>query len=314
LDGNPPPPGPPGDRPRTALQQRVDQGEEQRVILEELYRSMQVSLRARANRWLKDARLAEDLVQAVFLKMHIHFAEMIAREPVEPWVLRVARNQFLDWERRRRARGGNDLLAEPDPQEEPDERSAPPTVENQVEMWVGTVEPLLVHLRALVATGLLSEAHLRAFWYGVAEGVTQQELARDLGVSQGQISNLKTELQDRVRGSFYLCEILGLVRPPHREAAIRSHLGLAQLATGLTADDRILLWRAGSAVRMDHDWRPELRPKDARAAIEKLPRRTATLDDLHQSESAYAAAIPNPTPRCIANPCALHTAADDPKA
>lgn len=311
MDQNPPPPG---DFPRTALQRRVDRGEEQRVILDELYRSMQADLYARARGWTKDARLAEDLVQAVFLKMHIHFDEMIVRDPVWPWVVTVAKHEFLDWQRRRKARGGNDLLDEPGPHEEMDERSVPPGVEAQVVLWVGAVEPLYAHLRALFAKGLLTEAHLYAFWHGVAEGVTQQELARDLGVGQGRVSQLKTELKDRVRASFYLCEILGLVRPPQREAEIRSHLGLVQLAVGLTADDRILLWRAGAAVQMDHDGRPELRPKDAQAALKKLTKRKATLDDLHQAESAYAAAIPNPTPRCIASPCAAHTAAGNQKA
>lgn len=307
MDQNP---LPSGDLPRTALQRRVDQGEEQRAILDELYRGMQTELYARARGWVKDAHLAEDLVQAVFLKMHIHFAEMIARDPVWPWVVKVAKREFLDWQRRRQARGGNDLLDLPGPQDEPGDRSAERGVETQVVLWVGTVEPLLVHLRALFAKGLLTEAHLYAFWHGVAEGVTQQELAHDLGVGQGRVSQLKTELQDRVRASFYLCEILGLVRPPHREAEIRSHLGLVQLAVGLTADDRILLWRAGAAARMDQDWLPELRPKDAQAALEKLTKRVATLDDLHQAESAYAAAIPNPTPSCIARPCAIHNGSE----
>ena len=48
-----------------------------------------------------------------------------------------------------------------------------------------------------------------------------------------------------------------------------------------------------------------LHPKDAEAAIQADS--NSTLDDLHEAESRYAAAIPNPTPHCIGTPCAVHT-------
>ena len=111
-----------------------------------------------------------------------------------------------------------------------------------------------------------------------------------------------------MRIALYLSEILGLVKAPQREAEIRSHLELLDLAAALTAAERGLLRHAGGAVRHDPLGQPYLLPKDAERAIQGRAGRSASLHDLHGAESTYAAAIPNRTPHCIESPCAVHTA------
>lgn len=294
-------------KPRTELQRRLDQGEQPRTILEELYRGIQAQLYRRAYASLKDVGLAEDLVQTVFMKMHASFDSMIAREPVLPWILTVANHELVD--RYRKTKGGIELPAEFEIIEHSmTGRSWANRFEEQVDTWVSIVEPVLIYLRTIVAKGWLREMDLNAYWQGAVAGVTQRELAGQSGLTQGRISQLKSELNHQVRAAFYFCEILGIVRPPHREAEIRSHLDLVDLAASLTTADRALLRLVGGAVRLDPLYVPVLLPEDAEAAIKSGASRVITLHELHEAESRYAAAIPNPSPRCIESPCAAHTA------
>jgi RNA polymerase sigma factor (sigma-70 family) len=296
----------PGGSP-TELQRRVAEGEEPRRILEELWRSMQARLYGYGCKRLGDTGQADDFVQKVFLKMQVNFSKMIAREPVEAWIFTVARNEIVDWYRER-AKG--DVPAEAEVLDR-DSAGEPWNVpfEEQVETRVADIRPLYAYLRAVLARGWLREDDLRAYWQGVVEEVPQRTLAADFGVTQGRISQLKSEVGQKVRLALYLSEILGLVRAPQREAEIRSHLELLDLAAALSAADRALLRHAGAAVRRDPTGQPYLLRKDAEQAIAARPGdRSASLSDLHGAESAYAAAIPNPTPHCIESPCAVHTA------
>jgi len=231
---------------------------------------------------------------------------------VRPWIYKVASRQAIDWYRRQVTLGlGKNLPSGLDAVEQEAEREAERHMrrfEDLVETWVDSVEPALLYLRILVARGTLLAEQLADYWSEVAEGVTQKELAALRGLTQGRISQRKAEVGRHVRVSLYLCEILGLVRQPHREAEIRSHLDLFDLATGLTTRDRDLLREAGGAVHRDSLGLPVLEVDAAEAAIRAL---LAGLDELHEAESRYAAAIPNPAPHCIAAPCALHTAARD---
>ena len=50
-------------------------------------------------------------------------------------------------------------------------------------------------------------------------------------------------------------------------------------------------------------------PEKAAVAIQDTEAgREVTLRELHEAESKYAAALPNPTPHCIESPCVIHTA------
>jgi RNA polymerase sigma factor (sigma-70 family) len=295
----------PGGSSPTELQRRVAEGEEPRKILEELWHKMQARLYGYGCKRLGDTSQADDFVQKVFLKMQLNFARMIAREPVEAWIFTVARNEIADWYR---DRAHSDVPAEAEFLErDPEPWSIP--FEEQVETRIGAIRPLYAYLRAIVALGWLRDNDLRAYWQGIVEEVPQRTLAGQFGVSQGRISQLKSEVGQKVRVALYLCEILGLVRVPHREAEIRSHLELLDLAAALTAADRALLRHAGGAVRRDPLGQPYLLPKDAEQAIRaRTAGLSAGLHDLHGAETRYAAAIPNPTPHCIQSSCAAHTA------
>jgi len=296
----------PGGSP-TVLQRRIAEGTEPRTILEELWRAMQARLYGYGCKRLGDTSQADDFVQNVFLKMQLNFARMIAREPVEAWIFTVARNEIADWYRER---AKSDVPAEAELLDRDSaEESWSIPFEEQVETRIGQIMPLFAYLRAILARGWLRDDDLRAYWQGVVEEVPQRKLAEQLGMTQGRISQLKSEVGQKVRIALYLCEILGLVKAPQREAEIRSHLELLNLAAALTAADRALLRHAGGAVRRDPLGQPYLLPKDAEQAIQaRAGGRLASLRDLHGAESRYAAAIPNPTPHCIESPCAAHTA------
>ncbi len=300
---------PGGDFPSgapTTLQRRIAAGEEPRTILEELWRTTQARLYGYGRKRLWDSSQAEDFVQRVFLKMTLNFTTMIAREPVQAWIYTVARNEIVDMYRER---ARTDVPAEAELLDrDATEESWHIPFEEQIETWVGAITPMHSYLRAIVARGWLRDEDLRAYWQGIVDEVPQRKLAEELGVTQGRISQLKSEVGQKVRIALYLSEILGLVRAPHREAAIRSHLELLDLAAALTGTDRTLLRRAGGAVRRDPLGQPYLLPKDAEQAIAG---RSASLRDLHSAEATYAAAIPNPTPHCIESPCAVHTASAD---
>ena len=305
MDQSDPRPDYSGEPLRTELEKRLDDGESQRAILAELYRRWQGRVYGYARKSISNSADAEDLVQRVFLKMHANFDTMIKREPVEAWIFTVAHREIVDYLRQRRP-----LLPEPDEdwaEHDWTERSLPRNVEDEAEKW-GRFGLVAAHLRALVARSSVTSTQLGDYWREVSLGMTQKELAAEHDVTQGRISQRKTALEREIRIALYLCVILGLVRPPYRQAQIREHLDLFDKASGLTAADRILLRRAGARVRGGPDGQPTLTPEDARAAIQDSSARLVTLVELHDSESAYANAIHNPHPHCILTPCAVHTA------
>jgi DNA-directed RNA polymerase specialized sigma24 family protein len=298
------------EAPRTEYQKRLESGEDARSILTELYRDTQSRIFRLARGSVRNAADADEIVQEVFVKMQVHFTDMITREPLWPWIRTVTINALRDWARRRAARGGDRNrsldLGEIATQAEREAERRMIRFEDTVETWVDGVELLIAYMLALAARGTLTAGHLADFYYEVAEGVTQRELAIDRRVKQSAMAHRKRAVMENVRIAIYLCEILGLVRPPWRQAEIRAHLDLFDLSIGLTATDRELLRQAGMAVSRGPLGRPVLRPEAAEAAIHGL---LAGLGELHEAETRYAAAIPNPAPDCIAAPCALHTAA-----
>jgi len=304
----------PGKPLRTELQQRIDRGEPNRAILEELYLEMQVELFARAFRSLRDAGHAKDEVQELFLEMFLKVDEIIAHESPKALIRTMARNRLVDRYRKRvssRPKEVGDVADDFDKLLERDlaGKAWSNRFDEHVATWVGLVEPVRAYLQTIVTSGWVRPVDMDAYWQGVVEGVTQKELAQESGLSQGRISQLKSEVSRHVRVAIYLCEILGIVRPPHREAEIRAHLDLLDLAGSLTTQDRKLLRQAGGAIQRDSLDQVVLFSDDAEAAIQ--PRnadRVVTLQELHDAETRYAAAIPNPTPDCIDSPCQLHTA------
>lgn len=69
-----------------------------------LYRAMAHRIRGFLRGLCGDPRLAEDLVQTTFLKVHAARDTFHRGAPVEPWIFAIARRTWLDQRRRRRRR------------------------------------------------------------------------------------------------------------------------------------------------------------------------------------------------------------------
>ncbi|MFO0625820.1 MAG: RNA polymerase sigma factor [Polyangiales bacterium] len=76
-----------------------------------LYRAMAPRVRGLLRALCGDPRLAEDLVQTTFLKIHAARETFHRGAPVEPWVFAIARRTYLD-QRRRTRRRPEDLSAD----------------------------------------------------------------------------------------------------------------------------------------------------------------------------------------------------------
>lgn len=295
-----------GEPPRTQLQQRVDNGESPRAILEGLYRRLQGRLFAFVRKSMRNAADAEDVVANVFLKMQQHFDEMIKRESVDGWIFTVARREIADFYRRRAKESPVDpeIIVQDWSGRSADDAAGSDELAEQADAG----QRVRHHLVVLTERGWISRADLADYWDQVVMDVKQKDVADRWGVGQSRIAQRKGTVSRELRISFYLCYPLGTVRPPYRAAAIGEHLDIFDLDPGPLKDgDRKLLRRAGAVVRVGADGEVVLRPEDAKAAIED-PKTgpAASLDELHHAESEYAAAIGNPAPRGVAGPCSLH--------
>lgn len=67
----------------------------------DLWRRFAPELRRYLHRKVRDAALADDLLQEVFVRVHVHLARLRAPERVAPWLYRIARNLAVDHLRRR---------------------------------------------------------------------------------------------------------------------------------------------------------------------------------------------------------------------
>jgi DNA-directed RNA polymerase specialized sigma24 family protein len=307
MDESIPPPWSSGESPRTELQKRVDNGESPRAILEELARRLQPRLFAFFRRSMRNAADAEDLVVNVFVKVQRHFDEMITRESPEGWIFTVARRELADFYRHAKEPPVDpEIIGQAWAGHSADDAAGPVELAEQADSG----QRIRHHLVVLTERGWISRTDLADYWDQVVMEVKQKDVAVRREVGQPRIAQRKSAVSREVRISFYLCYLLGTVRPPYRTAVIREHLDIFGLDPGPVKDaDRKLLRRAGGAVTAGQDGDVRLRPEDAEAAIEN-PKTgpVATLDDLHDAESVYAAAIGNPAPRCTASPCGRHKA------
>lgn len=292
--------------PRTELQKRVDNGESPRTILEELSRRLQGRLLAFVRKSMRNTADAEDVVADVFLKMHQHFEDMIKSESVDGWIFKVASRVRADFYRKR----SKELLADPETMDQErsqgsaDDTAGPRELAEQVD----TGEQVRAHLLVLTERGWISRADLADYWDQVVMEVKQGQVGIRRGVGQSRIAQRKAAVSRELRISFYLCYVLGTVRPPYRAAVIREHVDIFDLDPGPLKDaDRKLLRRAGRAVSLRPGGDVVLCREDALAAIED-PKTgpAASLEELHYAESVYAVAIGNPAPRCTARPCSRH--------
>lgn len=302
-----PPTGSSGEPSRTELQKRVDSGESIRAILEELYRELQGRLFAYVRKSMSYAD-AEDVVANVFLKMQRHFDEMIKAESLNGWIFTVAYRERANFYRHAKEQPTDpEVIGQDWSAHNADNAAGPADLAEQAD----DSQRVRNHLVVLSERGWISRADLDDYWDQVVMEVKQRVVADERGVGQPRIAQRKSAVSRQVRISFYLCYRLGTVRPPYPAPAIREHIDIFDLDPGPLKDaDRKLLRRAGSVVTMPQDGDVVLRREDAKTAIED-PKTgpVASLDELHDAESVYAAAIGNPAPHCIASPCGRHKTA-----
>lgn len=162
----------------------------------QLYRRMAPRLRGFLRGLCGDARLAEDLTQTTFLKVHQARDTYRLGAPVEPWVFAIARRTWLDHLRHRRRRPES-LSAEGELPEPPPEADAPRGFEA---LSADAVEAIERGLEALPPPQREAIVLLKV------EGLSVAEAASVAGVSPG---NLKVRAH---RGYEALRRALGLGR------------------------------------------------------------------------------------------------------
>lgn len=150
------------------------------VTTEHIWEAFSTPPRQFIRKRVPDHESAEDILQEVFLKIHLHIADLRQREKLQSWVYQVTRNAIADYYRTLRPTSPLDLpelLAE----ESPEER----------------VEAVLASSMAAMVE-CLPEFDRQALLLTDNHGMKQRELAEWLGLS---FSGAKSRVQ-RARGKL----------------------------------------------------------------------------------------------------------------
>jgi RNA polymerase sigma-70 factor, ECF subfamily len=154
---------------------------------EDIWHGLHDRLLRTIRRHVADAASAEDILQDVFLKIHLRIGTLRDEQRLEGWVYQIVRNAITD--HRRRQRPGGPL---------PDELAAPEAAD---EDDAGSVARQLVpFIRGTIAD--LPAPYREALLLTEYEGLTQQQLAERVGIS---LSGAKSRVQ---RGREKLKQIL----------------------------------------------------------------------------------------------------------
>lgn len=154
---------------------------------EQLWHVLHDRLLRTIRRHVADAAGAEDILQEVFLKIHLRIGTLRDEERVERWVYQIVRNAITDYRRRQRPSGPlpEDLIAAEEADADDADSPARQLIPFIRETVVGLPEP---YREALLLTEY--------------EGLTQQQLAARVGIS---LSGAKSRVQ---RGREKLKQLL----------------------------------------------------------------------------------------------------------
>lgn len=134
---------------------------------------------------VSDEQTAADLLQDVYVKIHMHMDSLHDHERLESWVYQIARNTVYDFYRTRKSNVEiNDSFIAPD----------------TIEVDEDITERLAQSLHFMI--DCLPEEYQEALRLTEFEGITQQELAERMGLS---LSGAKSRVQ---RGRKMLREML----------------------------------------------------------------------------------------------------------
>ena len=145
-----------------------------------LYRTYGPTLYARCRHILGDDAAAADATQETFLRLHKHLDRAPSAEEALAWIYRVATNHCLNQVRNARRRA--------EPVAELPEHAGPSPEGALLERDLA---------RRLVAT--LPEKLAQVAWLHHADGLTQEEVARVLGVSRRTVVYRLAELQQHAQ-------------------------------------------------------------------------------------------------------------------
>jgi RNA polymerase sigma-70 factor (ECF subfamily) len=154
--------------------------------VEVLWRDLHDRLVSYVSRRATSVQETEDIVQDVFLRMHLAMGASAPIDRLDAWMFRVARNAVIDQHRRRRPIGHVDDEAAPAVPERP-------AAEEQRNELAGCLLPFVTKL---------PEPYADAVRWVDVEGLTQVEAARRAGIS---VPGMKSRVQ---RGRTKLRELL----------------------------------------------------------------------------------------------------------
>ena len=153
---------------------------------EKIWLTVSGSLRQYVRRKVADPRLAEDLLQEIFLKVQENYQQLRDEQKVGAWVFRMARNVIVDHYRQQERYGAAPAGFLPD-------MAAGQEAADLNREFAACIPAMLA---------VLPEAYREALYLSEIEGLSQKELARRLGISY---SGAKSRVQ---RGRRKLREIL----------------------------------------------------------------------------------------------------------
>ncbi|HLI09925.1 MAG TPA: RNA polymerase sigma factor SigZ [Ktedonobacteraceae bacterium] len=155
---------------------------------ETIWESFHGRLRQFILRRVPDEQNAEDILQEVFLKVHLHIDALRDEQRLESWLYQIARNAIADYYRSRRKE--SDL---------PDTLLLP-AVEDTLD---DVVRELIPCVRAMVDS--LPDDYRQALILTEYEGLTQKEMGEQLGLSCSGAKSRVQRAREKLKDMLLTC-------------------------------------------------------------------------------------------------------------
>ena len=135
---------------------------------------------------------AEDILQDVYLKVHLGIGGLKRRDRVEPWIYQIARHAVVDHYRRRGARAETTALS-----------SDPPMARDEPDDGEAAVAELSRCIRPMIDA--LPEAYKQAILLTEYRGFTQKRVAESLGLSLSGAKSRVQRAREKLKKSLQEC-------------------------------------------------------------------------------------------------------------
>jgi RNA polymerase sigma-70 factor, ECF subfamily len=157
---------------------------------EQLWLGLHDRLLRTIRRHVADDQCAEDILQEVFLKVHLRIGTLRDEERLEHWVYQIVRNAITDHHRRQRPSAPlPEELAAPDGASEDDSGAV--------------ARQLVPFVKATVAA--LPEPYREALLLTEYAGLTQQQLAERAGISLSGAKSRVQRAREKVKSLLLAC-------------------------------------------------------------------------------------------------------------